>query len=170
MTTAAIAAGLRALAANPLRTLLATLGVIVGTAALVAVLAVGDGVEAYARDQIAATTDLPVVRVPGDSIPPPRVWADKNPEADTRLKAARAAVTEVAGHLNLPVENVLTPELLRRVAWSPPQPLHADAVADALAELGARRWQIDATAQVIASAFVEAPQALDEASNDGSSE
>ncbi|HET9132995.1 MAG TPA: ABC transporter permease [Gemmatimonadales bacterium] len=58
MTTAAIAAGLRALAANPLRTLLATLGVIVGTAALVAVLAVGDGVEAYARDQIAATTDL----------------------------------------------------------------------------------------------------------------
>ena len=116
------------------------------------------------------TTDLPVVRVPGDSIPPPRVWADKNPEADTRLKAARAAVTEVAGHLNLPVENVLTPELLRRVAWSPPQPLHADAVADALAELGARRWQIDATAQVIASAFVEAPQALDEASNDGSSE
>jgi putative ABC transport system permease protein len=58
MTTAAIAVGLQALAANPLRTLLATLGVIVGTAALVAALAVGDGVEAYARQQIAATTDL----------------------------------------------------------------------------------------------------------------
>jgi putative ABC transport system permease protein len=34
------------------------LGVTIGTGALVAVLAVGDGVEAYARDQLASTTDL----------------------------------------------------------------------------------------------------------------
>lgn len=50
--------GFRALAANPLRTVLSTLGVIMGTGALVAVLAIGDGVEAFARDQIAQTTDL----------------------------------------------------------------------------------------------------------------
>lgn len=55
--------GARALSANPLRTALAALGVIVGTGALVAVLAVADGVEAYARQQIAATTDLQLVHI-----------------------------------------------------------------------------------------------------------
>jgi putative ABC transport system permease protein len=50
--------GLASLATNPLRTFLSTLGVIIGTAALVAVIALGDGVEAYAREQIARQTDL----------------------------------------------------------------------------------------------------------------
>jgi len=54
----AVAIGIRSLTASPLRSLLATLGVTIGTSALVAVLAVGDGVEAFAREQIAATTDL----------------------------------------------------------------------------------------------------------------
>lgn len=105
------------------------------------------------------TTDLPVLRAPGETIPPPRVWADKNPEADKRLKTARAAVTEVSTAMSLPVENLLTPELLRRVAWTPPAEVSAQTIADALGELGARPWQIDATAQVIATAFVEASQA-----------
>ena len=58
MLNNAFAVGLRTLAANPLRTFLSTLGVIIGTAALVAVLAVGDGVEQFAREQIATSTDL----------------------------------------------------------------------------------------------------------------
>ena len=52
-----------ALRANPLRTVLSTLGIIVGTAALVAVLALGDGVEGYVRRQIERTTDLQIVVV-----------------------------------------------------------------------------------------------------------
>jgi putative ABC transport system permease protein len=55
--------GLRALRANPLRTMLSTLGVIIGVGALVAILAVGDGVERYAREEIARTSDLQVVRI-----------------------------------------------------------------------------------------------------------
>ena len=54
----ALTIGLRSLGSNPLRTFLSTLGVIIGTAALVAVIALGDGVEAYAREQIARQTDL----------------------------------------------------------------------------------------------------------------
>jgi putative ABC transport system permease protein len=50
--------GLRALRANPLRTVLSTLGVVIGVGALVAVLAVGDGVERFARSEIANSTDL----------------------------------------------------------------------------------------------------------------
>jgi ribonuclease D len=105
-----------------------------------------------------ASDDLPNLRGTGEAIPPPRSWPERNPEADKRLKAARPAVTEVAERMNLPVENLLTPEFLRRLAWQPPEPPTAENVAAALAELGARAWQIDATAQVIVDAFVEAVQ------------
>jgi len=54
----------------------------------------------------------------------------------------------------MPTENLLTPETLRRLAWAPPAELTADSVGAALAELGARPWQIDQTAQVIADSFV----------------
>ena len=50
--------GLDALRANPLRTILSTLGVVMGVGAMVSVLSMGDGVEKFARDQIAETTDL----------------------------------------------------------------------------------------------------------------
>ncbi|MGV8881225.1 MAG: HRDC domain-containing protein [Rhodoglobus sp.] len=115
-----------------------------------------------------ASTEQPPARVASDTVPPPRVWSDKNPEADRRLKTARAAITEVATELNLPVENLLTPELLRRVAWTPPAEQGAESIAAALGEFGARTWQIDATAQVIASAFVEASQPPEQPSEDAS--
>ena len=110
-----------------------------------------------------ATDDLPLVRPPSDALPPPRVWADKNPEADGRFKRARADVTALAESLEIPLENLLTPEYLRRVAWAPPAEITRQSVADALATLGARPWQVDATAQVIADAFVRIDQTPDEA-------
>ncbi|MFC5501732.1 HRDC domain-containing protein [Lysinimonas soli] len=116
------------------------------------------------------TTELPQVRPPGDSLPPPRIWSDRNPEADGRLKRARAALTEVSTALDIPMENLLTPDFLRRVAWAPPVPATADAIAEALATLGARPWQLDATAQAIADAFVEPLQAPEGPSEPDSSE
>src|SRR5438067_6479669 len=55
--------GFETLRANPLRTLLSTLGVIMGVAALVSVLSLGDGVEHYARRQIERTTDLQTIMI-----------------------------------------------------------------------------------------------------------
>ncbi len=111
-----------------------------------------------------AVTQLPLERATGgDTLPPPRAWADRNPEADVRLKAARPVVEHRAEELHMPTENLLTPELLRRVAWTPPQPLTAASVGEALAALGARPWQIAQTSQVIADAFVDSVQAVSEA-------
>jgi ribonuclease D len=115
-----------------------------------------------------ASDDLPVLRQAGETVPPPRVWPDKNPEADRRLKTARAAVTEVATAMSIPVENILTPELLRRLAWTPPVPADTETIAATLREFGARPWQLDATAQVIAQAFVEASQTVEDAPEAGS--
>lgn len=100
------------------------------------------------------STDLPADRVPSDTLPPPRAWADRNPDADRRLKAARPAVEARAEELRMPTENLLTPETLRRVAWAPPAEVTSEAIGAALAELGARPWQIEQTAQVIADSFV----------------
>lgn len=114
-----------------------------------------------------ASTDLPPDRIPSDTLPPPRAWSDRNPEADARLKAVRPVVEAIADELGMPTENLLTPELLRRVAWAPPGK-DAAGIAAALEELGARRWQIERTAQQIAQAFVASTQGADAAPDDAS--
>lgn len=61
--SASILAGFATLRANPLRTTLSTLGVVIGAAALVAVLALGDGMERFVREQIARSTDVQSILV-----------------------------------------------------------------------------------------------------------
>lgn len=112
--------------------------------------------------------DLPSFKSNGDTLPPPRSWADRNPEADVRYKAARAALVALGDELSIPVENLLTPEHLRRTAWTPPEPITVETVSEALSALGARPWQIEATAQIIADAFVEAHQTINPASEPAS--
>jgi ribonuclease D len=97
-----------------------------------------------------------------------RAWADRNPEADARYRLARERVSAYAEEHAIPVENVLTPELLRRVAWEPPVPADAASIGAQLAAGGARPWQVEATAELIATAFVEAEQSAAEAEQSAS--
>lgn len=106
-----------------------------------------------------AATELPLERARGgDSLPPPRAWSDRNPEADARLKAVRPTLEARAEELNMPMENLLTPDTLRRIAWAPPESWDAASISTALEALGARRWQIEETAQRITDAFVGSVQ------------
>jgi ribonuclease D len=102
---------------------------------------------------------LPPATAPHDGPPPPRAWADKDPLAAARLSAARAAVTALAEQLHLPQENLITPELVRRVSWAPPKSATALTVGDALHALGARDWQVELVAPVIAKAYAGAKAA-----------
>ena len=111
---------------------------------------------------------LPAERATGDGMPPPRAWADRNPAADARLKAARPLVEQLAADLRMPTENLLTPDTLRRVAWAPPAEVDAASVGEVLAAHGARPWQIALTAPVIAHAFVDSLHSPDD-SPDGTS-
>lgn len=115
-----------------------------------------------------ATTDLPSLRATGDALPPPRAWADRNPEADLRFKAARAVLAVISDEFAIPLENLVTPDYVRRMAWTPPERIDSESVGEALAALGARAWQIDLTAQRIADAFVEVHQTIDAASEEDS--
>lgn len=97
--------------------------------------------------------DLPEMSARSDGPPPPRMWASREPDAAARLGAARAAVTEIADDNNVPAENLLAPDTLRRLVWDPPMPPTAEAVADALRERGAREWQIELTAEPLKTAL-----------------
>jgi len=59
----AAAVGVGALRENPLRTLLSTLGVIIGVASLVAVLSLGDALQAFAKSEIDRITDAQSITV-----------------------------------------------------------------------------------------------------------
>lgn len=106
------------------------------------------------------TEDLPPLHLPSNSPPPPRVWADKNPDAARRLNTAKPRLARKAEELEIPLENLLTPDFLRRISWRPPSPIDPDTIADALRELGARDWQIQITAPIITVAFLD-PDPLD---------
>jgi ribonuclease D len=102
---------------------------------------------------------LPALVARYDGPPPARSWATRDAAAAARLAAARAAVGAVAETHRVPVENLLAPETLRRVAWTPPEPVTEDAVARMLRDRGARHWQVELTAAVIAAAFAAAAEA-----------
>jgi ribonuclease D len=98
-------------------------------------------------------SELPPLRAQDGNPPPVTRWPDRNPAAALRLTAARAALAEIAEQHQLPVQNLLAPDLARRLCWEPPEPLGADAVERELVAGGARRWQCTLTAHPLAMAL-----------------
>ncbi len=108
-----------------------------------------------AVDRARALSDaqLPQPGQPVTGPPPPRAWADKDPAAAARLSAARAAVSALAEQLNMPQENVITPDTVRRVCWEPPKAVSEESVSDALSGHGARPWQVELVTPVLVAAL-----------------
>jgi ribonuclease D len=98
-------------------------------------------------------TGLPQPGQPVTGPPPPRAWADKDPVAAARLTAARAAISALAEQLNMPQENLISPDTVRRVCWEPPKPADAGSVAAALTGYGARPWQVEQVTPVLVAAL-----------------
>ncbi|MDO5740086.1 MAG: ribonuclease D [Ornithinimicrobium sp.] len=95
---------------------------------------------------ISTAADLPPEELPqapprGHQPPPARAWADRDPAAAERLLLVKGELAALSERLDIPVENLMTPDTVRRLLWSPPQPTTLQAVDAALAELGARPWQ-----------------------------
>jgi ribonuclease D len=115
-------------------------------------------------DSIAAAVALPedqwpTMRTNADTLPPIKLWRDKFPEKFAPLSHARASIELIAQENQIPVENLITPEHVRRVCWKPPigatSTLSVSEVENALTELGARQWQIDLVAPALAAALLE---------------
>lgn len=101
----------------------------------------------------------PAVRSNADTLPPIKVWRDKFPEKFAPYSHARKAIENLSVLHSIPVENLISPDLVRRLAWSPPAQSTSVrdevAVRTALLTLGARAWQIDLVAGTIADALLE---------------
>lgn len=95
---------------------------------------------------------LPPITLPSTGPPPPRVWAERDPVAAARLTASRTALTTYAEERHLPVENLISPDAVRRVLWDPPETLDEAGFADAIRGLGAREWQVTIVAPILAEA------------------
>ena len=68
--------------------------------------------------------------------------------------AARTAVAALADEHRLPVENLLAPDTVRRLCWTPPERPHgATRSVPSSRAHGARRWQVELTAPVLARAL-----------------
>lgn len=100
---------------------------------------------------IAAAQELEIELTPaerGNGIPNHRSWEKRFPEAHQRLESSRPKLVALAEELAIPVENLLTPDYLRRVCFDP-----NEDVASQLLELGARNWQVNLVAPLIQAEF-----------------
>ena len=94
-----------------------------------------------------------VTKAPPNDGPPThiRIWKDRAPIAYARLTHARARLADRALEVSVPVENLLSPEILRRFCWqNPPVGGRTQSQVELfLHDAGARSWQIALTAPLL---------------------
>ena len=111
--------------------------------------------DALQRVEKLRDSDLPPMHIPNPGPPQARMWATKDPAAAQRLTRVRELLGSVAQQCELPVENLLTPDYVRRLAWTPPVPLTEENVDATLARLGARAWQRRLTVPGLTAALAD---------------
>lgn len=106
--------------------------------------------------------NLPQVAEPSNGPPPPARWSRRKPDAAARLETARAALAALSQRVKIPTENLVLPELVRRLCWDwEGLGVITDPVAmtdECLRAGHARPWQRQLVVPVLAAAMIKAPQ------------
>ena len=78
----------------------------------------------------------PPMKSGADTLPPMKLWRERFADKYAPLTHARFAVESAAQELSIPAENLITPEIIRRICWTPPadslQSLNVAAVSEAV--------------------------------------
>ncbi|MFY9921419.1 MAG: ribonuclease D [Mycobacterium sp.] len=102
--------------------------------------------------------DQPDVSEPQTGPPPASRWARRKPEAAARLEAARAGLAELSDRVSVPAENLVTPEVVRRLCWDWQPADDTEAAVEAfLSDAQARPWQRELVVPVLAAALSATP-------------
>lgn len=112
--------------------------------------------DAIERARALPKDELPPLTQPFDGPSPPGRWARHNPEAAARLTAARAELAALSEEFTVPVENLVSPELVRRLCWDWAPGARTDVEAyidERFAEGAARPWQRALTVPRLAKAL-----------------
>ncbi|MDA0253072.1 MAG: ribonuclease D [Actinomycetota bacterium] len=106
------------------------------------------------------TADPPDIAEPLSGPPPPPRWAKRRPEAAARLDAAKSSLSELSQQVSVPTENLLSPDLVRRLCWDWTDTAEVSTAVDTfLRDNGARAWQRTLTVPVLAPALMTPPPA-----------
>ena len=93
----------------------------------------------------------PETRTKSDAIPPIKIWRERFPEKYAPLSHARFNLQVKAEELSIPLENMISPELVRRICWDPPH----TSVYETLTAMGARCWQADIVSPILENALTQ---------------
>ena len=91
---------------------------------------------------------------PPNGPPAPARWPKRRPEAAARLDAARTGLRELSQRVSVPTENLVSPDLVRRLCWDwegAEDP--AKAIDEFLTTGQARGWQRELVVPVLAEAL-----------------
>ena len=100
---------------------------------------------------------LPAMHLANDGPPQARLWAAKDPVAAARLAAVREALAVIAAENEIPLENLMTPDYVRRLVWRPPTPATEESIDVVLKNYGARPWQRALTVAAITPLLASPP-------------
>jgi ribonuclease D len=98
----------------------------------------------------------------GEGIPNHRNWSNKFPEAAARLSMSKDLLTKLSVEIQIPLENLLTPDFLRRLCFEPPTTISKEALADSLSNMGARAWQVELVTESLVTAFSQVAESLED--------
>jgi ribonuclease D len=123
---------------------------------------ISDWLRALERVYKMPESNWPEMRARGDALPAPRIWREKFPIANAQLMHARINLAEISAEYSIPVENLITPEIFKRLLFNEGrEEVFADTpkskidIERALTELGARKWQIELVTPALARARSE---------------
>ena len=111
-------------------------------------------IAAIARAKALPESELPEAKSKSDALPPIKLWRDRFPEKYAPLSHARFNLQKRAEELSIPLENLISPEVVRRICWNVGERKH-ESVTEALLALGARRWQAEIAAPILEAALQE---------------
>jgi ribonuclease D len=107
-----------------------------------------------ALDRARNNPDPPSTSEAPNGPPPAARWARRKPEAAVRLEAARAGLAELSERVSVPAENLITPEVVRRLCWDwQPVSDAASTIDEFLVDNQVRPWQRELTVPVLTTAL-----------------
>lgn len=118
--------------------------------------------ETYQRASSLLESDWPQLRSKTDSLPPVKIWRAKYPLAYARIMHARIRLNEISIAYSIPVENLLTPDVARKIIFDNGAEKYYDISQALVAKVetqlrlnGAREWQIEKCAAALAQSLCE---------------
>lgn len=105
-----------------------------------------------------ASRDKPPLKIAHAGIPNHRSWPNRWPNASRRLTLVRSALAEVAEQLEIPQENLVSPEAVRQICWPDRTQIDMSSIESELRQLKVRDWQISLIAGPIVQQLERANQ------------